>query len=231
MINLIFTYPDSIWEADSILFNHVLAPNFPVDEGWSYSNTNYLLAGKIIESITGNPWYEEVRDRILDPLGLVHTFAYPFESPGNQPFSHCWADIPLDGVMDDLQGSGISMDAFFSAANSVGCLISTPEDIAYFMDALFGGDLLQPATLDEMQVNYSNNPAIIYGLGTVSYPSLAQENWGHDGNLIYKSWALYFPDEDATLVVQQNDNRVGPGFTDINTVFNSLLQTYLTYSP
>ncbi len=231
MIPLIFTYPDSIWEVDSILFNHVLPPNFPVDESWSYSNTNYLLAGKIIENITGNPWYEEVRERILVPLGLVHTFAYPFESPDGQPFSHCWADIPFTGEVKDLQGSGTSMDAFFSAANSAGCLISTPEDIAYFIDALFSGEILQPATLDEMQVNYSTNPGIIYGLGAISYPSFAQENWGHDGNLIYKSWALYFPEEDVTLVVQQNDNRVGPGFTDLFTVFNSLLQTYLTYSP
>lgn len=87
--NIITTNPDSIWEADTILFNHVFPPYFPVDEDWSYSVTNIFLARRIIENISGKPWYEEVRERLLEPLGMVHTFTAPYEPLGDQLLSNC----------------------------------------------------------------------------------------------------------------------------------------------
>ncbi|MFJ3043065.1 serine hydrolase [Streptomyces tendae] len=48
---------------------------------WNYSNTGYVLAGVIIEKATGRPWAEEVRDRIIRPLGLTGTYA-----PGDDPY-------------------------------------------------------------------------------------------------------------------------------------------------
>ena len=145
--------PDSIWVEDTLLNNYVLETNFLPGEAWSYSNTNYLLAGRIIENITGQLWYNVVRDRIINPLNLSSTFTYPWESPGVQPFSHAWLEWDALLGVDDLQGSGVSMDGFFSMASSAGCLISTPEDLVLFSNALYGGDLLQPASLVEMQTD------------------------------------------------------------------------------
>ncbi|MET7927692.1 serine hydrolase domain-containing protein [Streptomyces sp. NPDC005349] len=48
-------------------------PAFPAGTRWAYSNTNYVLAGMIIEKITGRTWEQQVHDRILRPLGLQHT--------------------------------------------------------------------------------------------------------------------------------------------------------------
>lgn len=42
---------------------------------WNYSNSGYVLAGMIIEKVTGRPWAEDVRDRIIRPLGLTGTYA------------------------------------------------------------------------------------------------------------------------------------------------------------
>jgi CubicO group peptidase (beta-lactamase class C family) len=42
-------------------------------EGWSYSNTNYIIAGLLIERLTGRPYAREISRRILRPLGLRHT--------------------------------------------------------------------------------------------------------------------------------------------------------------
>ncbi len=230
---------DSIWEAETILNNYVLAPNFPVDLAWSYSNTNYLLAGRIIESITGQPWHEVVRQKLLDPLGLSHTFAYPWETPGSQPFSHAWADLDGNGTVEDVQGLGLPTKGFFSMATAAGCLISTPEDLVKFSERVYGGHVLNPATLAEMQTDYVQDPngGVLYGLGTASFPMPQNlENWGHNGDLIYKSIAFYFPWENMSLAVQQNDDR---GFDptqpapvlDANFVFLALLDAYLNWSP
>ena len=134
-----FGNPDSLWVTDTLLNNFVLEPNFPVDTDWSYSNTNYLLAARIIENVTGQPWHQVVRQRLLDPLGLTHTFVYPWETPGNQPFSHVWADLDGNGTVEDLQGLGVPMAGLFSLAGGAGCLITTPEDLVRFSERLYGG--------------------------------------------------------------------------------------------
>jgi D-alanyl-D-alanine carboxypeptidase len=222
---------DSIWEPDTILKNYILPSNFEVGEDWSYSNTNYLLAGKIIENVTGLIWHEVVRDRILVPMGLSHTFTYPYEDYTPYDLAHCFADIDLDNQVEDFQGSGFSVDGLFSAANSAGCLITTPEDLVQFSKELYGTDFLEPSTLAEMQTNYSNIPGFSYGLGAYSLSALGLPNWGHDGSVIYKSIAFYFPSEDIAIAVQQTDNRVGPDFIDVNEVLIALLNAYLNYSP
>lgn len=229
--------PDSIWATDTILNYYVLNPNFSAGASWSYSNTNYLLAARIIEQLTGKTWYQFLRERILMPMELSHTFAYPWETPGAQPFSHVWADFDNNGTVEDLQGSGLTMDGLFSLASGAGCLISTPEDISRFNKLLFSGTLLKPATLAAMQTDYLQNPAtgLRYGLGAYSligfnpYP-----NWGHDGNLIYQSLALYFPTLGISIAVQQNDGRNDSPqvpMNDLVDVFVALFLAYLEYDP
>ena len=231
--------PDSIWNADTLLNHYVLEPNFPVGTEWSYSNTNYLLASRIIENITGQPWYEVVRARVLDPLGLTHTFSYPWETPDAQPFSHVWADLDGNGTVEDFQGVGLPVEGLFSIAGSGGCLVSTPEDLVRFSERLYGGHLLQPATLAEMQTDYLQSPGsgAKYGLGTASFPfPFDLENWGHDGDLLYKSLAFYFPTEQISLAVQQNDDRShDPAdqnpVLDFVDMYLALLDAYVNYVP
>lgn len=227
---------DSIWIADTILNHYVLAPNFPPGTAWSYSNTNYLLAGRIIERITGKPWYQVVRERVIDPLGLTHTFVYPWETPGDQPFSHAWTDLDGDGTVEDFQGLGLPVEGRFSMAGSAGCLISTPEDLVRFSEKVYGGHVLQAATLAEMETDYVQNDMFgLYGLGTASFPLPEQiENWGHNGDLTYKSLALYFPSENMALAVQQNDDRefdpsAAEPVLDYTVVYITLLDAYLNY--
>lgn len=229
--------PDSIWSTETVLQNYVLAPNFAPGAAWSYSNTNYLLAERIIEELTGKTWYQVLRERILDPMGLTHTFAYPWETPVGQPFSHVWADFDGNGIVDDLQGNGLNMQGLFSLAAGAGGLISTPEDIAKFNQILFSGQLLQASTMSAMMTDYLQTPStgIRYGLGTMSMTGFQPyANWGHNGNLIYKSFALYFPSLGISIAVQQNDDRLDSPqtpMTDFVDVFVALLFAYLDYQP
>src|SRR5690606_36306822 len=49
-------------------------PDFPPGAEWGYSNTGYVLLGMVIEEAAGRPWHQEVERRILEPLGMDHTY-------------------------------------------------------------------------------------------------------------------------------------------------------------
>jgi D-alanyl-D-alanine carboxypeptidase len=230
------TDPARQWTPDEVLNTFVLAPNFAPGTSWSYSNTNYILAGVLITKIAGQSWYQVVRQMVLNPLGLTHTFAYPYETFGNQPFAHVFTDFSGTGVVEDLQGNGISDKGLFSIANSAGCYITTPEDLARFTERIFGGHFLKPATLIEMlKDNVIDGSGSTYGLGVQSI-NAPLENWGHNGDLIYKAFALYFPREKISIAVQQNDDRYSdPSDStavayDSGDIFNALLLTYLNFN-
>ena len=224
---------DSLWIVDTILNHYVLAPNFAPGASWSYSNTNFLLAGRIIEEVTEKAWYEVVREKVLTPLDLTHTYAYPWEKPVGEPFSHVWADT--DGeetTVEDVQGQGIPLEGFFSLASSAGCLLTTAEDLARFTQALHGGKLLQAKSLLEMQTDYERNSSseTQYGLGVMSLPlDAGLTNWGHNGDIFYKAFAFYFPEIQLSIAVLQNDDRsiyTDPNILDMHTLFFALLETY-----
>lgn len=48
-------------------------PSFPAGKGFAYTDTGYLLIGLIIEQVTGGTYYDELQQRILDPLKLTRT--------------------------------------------------------------------------------------------------------------------------------------------------------------
>ncbi len=123
------------------------------------------------------------------------------------------------------------MDGPFSGIN--GSLTTNPEDLVNFTHALHSGELLQPATLNEMHVNYSPNEDFQYGLGVGLYNDLNYDNWGGSGYYGYRSIVGYFPDLNITIAVQQNDHRrngAGVSF-DGYDLFLRLLEAYLDYSP
>ncbi|RPK80449.1 MULTISPECIES: serine hydrolase domain-containing protein [Streptomyces] len=121
-------------------------PAFPAGTDWEYSNTNYVLAGMIIEKITGHTWEQQVRDRILRPLGLRHT-----DTPGTRPFlpqPHAanYQQFALDGPMVDTT---IPYRPFDSGAD--GSMTGTARDLNRFFTALVDGRLLKPAELAAMR--------------------------------------------------------------------------------
>lgn len=114
-----------------------------MDTRWRgcYSNTNYILAGLLIESITGNPAAAEVQRRILRPLMLTGT-----SFPGPDPTIHG----PHSGAYFAPFGVRDLSEFNMSWAWMAGEMIGTTADLNSFFRALLGGDLLSPATLDEM---------------------------------------------------------------------------------
>ncbi|QKV98080.1 beta-lactamase family protein [Streptomyces sp. NA02950] len=129
-------------------------PEFAPGRGWSYSNTNYLLAGLVIEAVTQHSAPAEIHRRILAPLGLTRT-SFPVTDPGIRgPHLHGY----------DLEGRDLTR---FSPSYdwTAGAMISTVDDLARFHRALFGGALLRPAQQRELRTPVSFPDAPAYGLG------------------------------------------------------------------
>ncbi|WP_306365801.1 serine hydrolase [Nocardiopsis sp. CC223A] len=125
---------------------------------WSYSNTNYTLAVLLIEDVTGHSYAEEMRRRILDPLGLSGT-GVPGDSP-DLPEPHARGHYRYE---DD--GGWTTVDVTrqnLSLLTGAGDMFSTTRDLHRFFSALLGGDLLPEPLLARMR---DPHPKVGYGLG------------------------------------------------------------------
>ncbi|HEX6468604.1 MAG TPA: serine hydrolase domain-containing protein [Streptosporangiaceae bacterium] len=156
-------------------------PTFEPGTGWRYSNTDYLVAGLLIEKVTGHTYGEEIRRRIITPLGLRATYV-PDDSPAI-PGPH------PRGYVRPGEGAPL-MDVTAinpTVAGPAGGMISSGTDINRFLDALLGGRLLRPAQLREMmKTRPTGNPdGRAYGLGLESRPlPCGGLYWGHGGDML-----------------------------------------------
>lgn len=125
----------------------------------SYTNTNYTLALLLIEKVTGRSYAEELRQRIVRPLGLTGTSV-----PGDRarlpgPHAHAYyryQDAAGREKVVDISRQNLSLLA------GAGDLISTTQDLHTFFSALNGGKLLPANLLTEMRTPH---PKMGYGLG------------------------------------------------------------------
>jgi D-alanyl-D-alanine carboxypeptidase len=183
-----------IWTKQEILQGYVLAPNFAPGSNWSYSNTNYLILGQILEQITGRALHELIRDSILTPLGLTHTYFPPYEI-ATDPYAHFWSDIDGDGFLDDAADWSNNSQSIIpyeinSLPDGAGAMVSTPEDNVLFWKALLSGQLLAPNTLQQIMCDfvptngdYLSLGMVGYGLGIIQYlPSVGDTTLSHDGD-------------------------------------------------
>ncbi|KDN86028.1 serine hydrolase domain-containing protein [Kitasatospora cheerisanensis] len=155
---------------------------FPPGEGWQYSNTNYLLAGLLIERVTGHDLAHELDARIVQRLGLRHTYVpAPGETALRGPHPHGYY---RDGAeLLDVTGFDPSW------AWAAGQLVSTNADLdAFFAALLTPGRLLPAPQLAQMRArtvpaDATFGPGARYGLGLVSRPlSCGGRYWGHGGS-------------------------------------------------
>ncbi|MFF0967038.1 serine hydrolase domain-containing protein [Streptomyces sp. NPDC003703] len=148
---------------------------------WEYSNTNYLLAGLIIQKVTGRPLGEEVTKRVIDRIGLRHTY---FPVPGDMTIHEAHPkgyEHAADGSLRDYT----ELDPSWGWA--AGAIVSTNTDVTRFYGALLGGRLLPAAQLAQMRTTVPADgvgSGVRYGLGLLSRPlpcgGLA---WGHGGTI------------------------------------------------
>lgn len=157
----IFGKPSKIWTREEVLWL-AKTPNFVPGSSWSYSNTNYIIAGVIIEKVLNKSPFDAIHEMILVPAQLNHTFNYGDE--GNIEKAHPWSLALSNSEMLDMTESPY-LDNLFSLANTAGSLITTAEDNVQFWHKLCSGQIINADSWGEMTTmkNLTNNQQ--YGLG------------------------------------------------------------------
>ncbi|MGI9612108.1 MAG: serine hydrolase domain-containing protein, partial [Acidimicrobiales bacterium] len=181
-----FSDPAQTWTPRSIFaFVEDDEPLFEPGARFSYSNTNYLILGLLVEEVTGREYAAEVRARIVDPLALQSTYLAGVEE-GPAPFT---AYTSASGTLEpiDFEYTSIATGAW-----AAGAMVSSPGDLHTLFTALFDGQIVSASSLAAMTANEE------YGLGIVS-AVVADGTYGHGGGIPgYVTLVAHAPDTGRT---------------------------------
>ena len=168
-------------------FNLNNEPHFKPNEGWHYSDINYLLLGLIIEQIDKTTLSQSIRNRILTPLKMKDTYFEFYEESINK-------DKTIQQYVGDTNFSNINTSFDWSG----GGLVSTNKDLAIFIKALFNLKLISQESLQKMMdVKYTKDNESRYGLGVYEFVVNRDVFYGHFG--FYGTFVGYCPKTKTTL--------------------------------
>ena len=203
--------PDRAWTVDETIerARKDLKPNFQPGMGTSYSDTNFQLLGKIIETVAGMPLQNAFQDFIFRPVGLTHTWLVSRQhaSPAN----------PADVFYRNVKITKIRSNGSYWAD---GGIVSTADEMIAFLKALNEGKIVGRETLESMHIWRKWHFPLEYGLGTMHFVlprpmSLVTKMpplWGHSGST--GSFLYYCPDLDLYMAgtIDQADAQTKPFF-------------------
>jgi D-alanyl-D-alanine carboxypeptidase len=135
------------WTPQQIVADAVSHPlKFAPGTEQDYNGTNYYLAGLLVERVTGRTYAREVRRRIIEPLGLRHTYVLDRHDPRLPgPHAHGYVAVVKDGTTTLRD---VSRQSPYPWAE--GGLISSSADLARFISAVFRGELVPSPVLGAM---------------------------------------------------------------------------------
>jgi D-alanyl-D-alanine carboxypeptidase len=199
----------------------------PVDEGWFYSNTDYVLAGMIAEKASGKSYARLLKERIFEPLFMRDSFFDPWALPESviRRMSSGYFDNPVCGEYEPDCKVGplqplVGMDmrrADLSWTGAAGGIVSTPRDLQRWVRGVFGGRVLPKRQLAEMlelvstetgepiEETTADDPrGFSLGFAQMFHPTLGRF-WMYEGiTLGYRTIFAWFPEEDLVVTVSAN---------------------------
>ncbi|TVX94143.1 serine hydrolase domain-containing protein [Paenibacillus agilis] len=151
-------------------------PLFAPGSKFDYSSTNTVLAGLIIQKVTGQTYAEQIKKRIIEPLKLNNTSVAGSITKLPEPHARGYVIKTIGGPLEDFTEINISW------GHAAGDMISTTADINRFFSELLAGNLLKPEQMKEMFTAELVDGEVGYGLG-ISERKTANgvSIWGHTG--------------------------------------------------
>lgn len=175
---------------------HYFAPG----TAYKYSNTGYSILGEIIERVSQQSFQDYLMEHVLSPVGLINSSLPYHGSEQGIPEPFVPGYVLYGGEVHDVTES--NMSAFVAEGN----LITTPEDLALFLNTLLSGrGVLSNHTVNSLMMDYlptGGTGAGGYGCG-LSYTN--HLGYGHTGaHEGYLSLMAYDPVMDFTVVAYTN---------------------------
>ena len=206
----VFNDPAKFWTPEELISTFLEEPYATPGAGYFYSNTNYILLGKIINEATGSLVSAELRNRFFETLGLNNTF-FDVEEVLPLNIAHGWFDLAGDGSIDDI--SLLSRTGINSVLWTAAAIFSTAENLAKWSSALFRGTVLSQSSLDQMLTSCCTMPGttdVGCGMGVFlmgSSNNAGVELIGYTGRTFgYLTSMFYLPDYGISVVVIINED-------------------------
>jgi D-alanyl-D-alanine carboxypeptidase len=215
----------------------------PPTTGWSYSNTNYLLAQLIIEKASGHSYAAELRRRFFANSALqlnasyYRANLYPPSVTKRMVSGYFASKDPDNAGLQPIYGKDVR-DMTMSWAQGAGGIVSRPEDVTRWSRALYVGDLLKAQQRRELMRTVSQKTGAPiddvsaddphgFGLGVVHafVPSMGKF-WFYQGETLgYRMVYAWFPDVDVVFAAginSQPDAKEDQAGKLMESVYNSL---------
>lgn len=175
---------------------------------YSYSNTNYLLLGIIIEQVSGLDYEKYLEENVLKPFGLDNT-----------GMNYKKAKRLSEGLLPTAQGWTNARKVDKSVPFSAGALYSSTEDLYAFSKAFFNGAFFENKATYELMTNFDEG---FYGMGVFAEQIDEEVFIGHNGDIDgYTANWNYFPDLDLHAIVLANYSG-----SDNNAVLDAILHAH-----
>lgn len=182
---------------------------FAPGEKHKYSNSGYVLLGWIVEKVSGRSYEAFLRENIFTPLGMTNsgydsnTAVIPERSSGYVPGPGGLTNAPYVDM---------------HVPHGAGALYSTTGDLLRWTQGLYGGKLLQPASLEKMTTPYKDGYALGLVVRTVNGRKVIEHGGSIEG---FNAQVAYYPESKTTVVVLANVN--GPAFVELAGKLASLV--------
>lgn len=170
--------------------------SFQPGEKFAYTNTNYIVLGLLIEKVTKRTLGEQIDQRIVQPLGLLHTY---LPAPGDRTIHgkhpEGYERNPVSGELENITEQDPSW------AWAAGAMISTPSELNTLMQKILDDTLLSAESVAEMQETIHTETHSDYGLGLIGHSVSCGTVWGHGGTVPgYQSVSAVGPDGAAVTI-------------------------------
>jgi len=200
--------PDKVWTGvDRLAYLFDAKPPFAPGKGWEYSDTNYIVLGMIIEHVSKNAFYDELRTRVLGPFGLTDTVPADTRTVPGLVQGYAGANNPFGGSDEMIKDGKFAVNPQFEWTG--GGLAVTALDLAKWGKILYEGKAFDASMmalfLDGVPARLG--PDTKYGLGVIIRPTALGVTYGHSGFMPgYQTELMYFPDLKASFAVQVNSS-------------------------
>jgi D-alanyl-D-alanine carboxypeptidase len=189
-------------------------PDFEPGTKSLYSNSGYFILGLIVEKLTGKSYEAALQEKITTKIGLRDTYTATGNIDVNKNESLTYFILP-GGDWKQIRETHPSL--LFGA----GAIVSTPNDLTKFIQALFDGKIVSKKSLDLMTTIRDGE-----GLGIMTFAFAGKTFYGHTGGADnYGAWLAYLPNEKLALAYTTNA-KVYP----VKDIVSSVLDIYYNKS-
>lgn len=224
--NALHENPNKVWTYEERL--KVIFDDDPVHEAgkaWAYSDTNYILLGMLIEKVTGDAYYDLVRDIILKPSQLSNT--YPSNKRLIKNLAQGYSKLP-PGF--HVPNKTVVENEYYMNPQlewTGGGMASTTEDLARWAKLYYEGKLVSKNSLHSITTPNPNGKNVegtsSYGMGSFIYATKHGEAFGHTGFMPgFNAIFIYYPKLGIAAAMNINCD-YAVSVLNLNTLMDELI--------